>query len=160
MLIAVSGTCSPASPIPVRAYGTVTTAQHPRPVVVLEALPGRTVDRLIQECSRLRSGDLALLGLHLGAAVGYLHHQDWLHLGIQPANVVNTDGRVVLLDLSLVARPGGTSQPPPLPTRRRPPRALAEVIHACLHLDPGERPPLQEVVEGLTASSGIDLRAP
>ena len=89
-----------------RAYGTTTTLDRPRPLVVLETLAGQTVDHLVATQGRLRGGDVAMLGLQIGSAVGYLHRHGWLHLDIKPANVVNADGRAVLLDLSLAARPG------------------------------------------------------
>ena len=38
--------------------------------------------------------------------LGHLHHHDWLHLDVKPANVVVDHGRAVLIDLSLAGRPG------------------------------------------------------
>ena len=38
--------------------------------------------------------------------LGYLHHHDWLHLDVKPANVVVRGGTAVLIDLSLAGRPG------------------------------------------------------
>jgi serine/threonine protein kinase len=207
-----------AHPHLVRAYETATTLDRPRPLVILETLPGHTVDRLIGRHGRLPPGDVALLGMQLASAVAHLHHHGWLHLDIKPANIVNTAGRAVLLDLSLAARIGqpcaggtfdylspeqargeaateatdvwglgatlyealGGSPPfaahthrrpdgqrrypqaelaaPPLRTRRRSSRGLAQAIDACLHPQPTDRPSLSELTAQLAIRSGIDLR--
>jgi serine/threonine protein kinase len=207
-----------AHPHLVRAYATATTLDRPRPGVILETLPGHTVDHLIGRHGRLRGGDVALLGMQLASAVAHLHHHGWLHLDIKPANVINTAGRAVLLDLSLATRVGehcaggtfdylspeqargetateatdvwglgatlyealGGSPPfaahayrrpdgqrrypqaeltaPPLRTRRRSHRGLAEAIDACLRPAPTDRPNLSDLTALLAAWSGIDLR--
>jgi eukaryotic-like serine/threonine-protein kinase len=95
-----------AHPHLVRAYETTVTSEHPRPVVVLETLTGHTVDHLIDEHGALPGGDVALLGMQVASAVSYLHRHGWLHLDLKPSNVINVDGRAVLLDLSLAAHPG------------------------------------------------------
>lgn len=93
----------------VRAYDVV-TASDGRPVVVLETLGGETVSHLLH---RLRDAGQALdptevaeLGRQLCSVVGYLHRHDVLHRDIKPGNIVADGGRVKLIDLSLVRRPG------------------------------------------------------
>jgi serine/threonine protein kinase len=90
----------------VRAYETVTS---PDPVVILESLPGMTLEYLIESRSRrLPLGDLANLGLHLCSATRYLHGKGYLHLDLKPSNVIENGGLAKIIDLS-VARPPGAA---------------------------------------------------
>lgn len=93
----------------VRAYDIVTTADG-RPVVVLETLAGETLSHLLQPTGRARRrldpGDAAELGRQLCSVVGYLHRSGYLHRDLKPANMVVESGRITLIDLSLVRRPG------------------------------------------------------
>jgi eukaryotic-like serine/threonine-protein kinase len=90
----------------VRGYETVLTTARPRPAVVIETLPGYTVDYLIDEHGRLSPADVALLGVQLCSVVGYLHRHGWVHLDVKPGNIVEAGGRAVLLDLSVARRVG------------------------------------------------------
>jgi serine/threonine protein kinase len=93
-----------AHPHLVRAYEVIA---EPHPAVVLEPLPGDTLDRLIHEGSgRLPAAGVAGLGRQLASAVAYLHGEGILHLDLKPSNVVVHAGRATLIDLS-VARPPG-----------------------------------------------------
>lgn len=88
----------------VRAYETL---PGPPPLVVLETLSGETVAHLVDRRERrLSSVELAILGLQLCSAVGYLHRRGWLHLDLKPSNLVAEAGRVKVLDLSLARAPG------------------------------------------------------
>jgi serine/threonine protein kinase len=90
----------------VRAYETLTA---PRPLVVLETLPGETLAHLIdRRRRRLAPVELAHLGLHLCSAIHYLHRQGILHLDLKPSNVVASNGIAKVLDLSLARPPGRT----------------------------------------------------
>jgi eukaryotic-like serine/threonine-protein kinase len=93
----------------VRGYETVLTSERPRPLVVIETLPGRTVSHLLGEHGRLSAGDAAMLGVQLCSVLGYLHRHEWVHLDVKPANVVELAGRAVLLDLSMACRRGERS---------------------------------------------------
>lgn len=99
-----------------REGAILTTLDHPHlvrgyevstdpPAVVLETLPGATLDALVED-GPLSAQDTAHLGLQLASAVGYLHRHGWLHLDIKAANVVVTESRAVLIDLSHTNRPG------------------------------------------------------
>ena len=79
--------------------------EDPRPAVVMETLTGATLAALI-EGSPLPPLDTALLGRQLVSVLDYLHRRGWLHLDVKPSNVVVQGGHAVLIDLSLVARPG------------------------------------------------------
>jgi eukaryotic-like serine/threonine-protein kinase len=88
----------------VRAYEVI---ERPEPAVVLEPLPGDTLDRFLHEGrGRLPAPSVAGLGRQLAAAVAYLHGEGILHLDLKPSNVVVQAGRATLIDLS-VARPPG-----------------------------------------------------
>jgi serine/threonine protein kinase len=93
----------------VRAYETLRSADG-RPVVVLETLSGETLSHLVHRLrdagSVLDPPDVAMLGRQLCSAVGYLHRHGLLHRDVKPANIVADGGRVRLIDLSLVRRPG------------------------------------------------------
>lgn len=90
----------------VRGYDTVLTAEPVRPVVITETLPGHTLSHLVEEHGGLPPAEVAVLGIQLCSALGYLHRQGWTHLDVKPSNVVVTGGRAVLLDLSLACRTG------------------------------------------------------
>lgn len=90
----------------VRAYETVVTAVRPRPAVVIETLPGHTVDYLLDRFGRLSPADAVMLGVQLCSVLGYLHRHGWVHLDVKPGNIVEVGGRAVLLDLSVARRIG------------------------------------------------------
>lgn len=76
--------------------------------VVLETLGGETLAALAasRQERRLSARELAILGLHLCSAVGYLHGQGLLHLDLKPANVVADAGRARVIDLGAARAPG------------------------------------------------------
>ena len=87
----------------VRGYET----RVPEPAVAMETLTGETLAHLIDRRQRrLSAPELAFLGLHLAAAVGYLHRQGYVHLDLKPSNIVSEAGRAKLIDLSTARRPG------------------------------------------------------
>ena len=86
----------------VRCYET---CMAPLPALVLETLGGRTLSALLDD-EELTAPEIAFLGLHLAAAVRYLHRHDVLHLDLKPSNVIETGGRAILLDLSVARSPG------------------------------------------------------
>ena len=95
-----------AHPHLVRGYETVLTQSRPRPAIVIETLPGRTLSYLIEQQGRLRPADAAMVGVQLCSVLAYLHRNGWVHLDVKPANIVELGGRVVLLDLSVGRRIG------------------------------------------------------
>jgi serine/threonine protein kinase len=93
-----------AHPHIVRAYEVHT---RPRPFVVLEALPGETLSRVIERRRRgLPARDLAFLGIHLCSALQYLHRHGILHLDLKPSNVICQAGIARVIDLGLAKGPG------------------------------------------------------
>jgi serine/threonine protein kinase len=88
----------------VRCYETI---EEPSPVVILEAVGGRTLSDLIHRGEReLSVRELAFLGLHLCSALRYLHGKGRLHLDLKPSNVISEGGRAKLIDLGLARAPG------------------------------------------------------
>ena len=69
----------------VRAYEVIA---RPEPTVILEPLPGDTLDHLVHEGSgRLPAAAVAGLGRQLASAVAYLHGEGVLHLELKPSNI-------------------------------------------------------------------------
>jgi eukaryotic-like serine/threonine-protein kinase len=88
----------------VRAYELLS---RPEPAVVLETIGGATLAYLIQARSRrFPANEVALLGLQLASAVGYIHRHGYLHMDVKPSNIVCDAGIAKLIDLSVVRRPG------------------------------------------------------
>jgi serine/threonine protein kinase len=88
----------------VRCYDVLRT---PAPVVILETLTGATLAHLVDCVPRIALGDLAMLGLHLCSAIGYLHRRAGvLHLDLKPSNVIAEHGRARIIDLSIARAPG------------------------------------------------------
>ena len=90
-----------AHPHLVRGYEVI---DGPRPGLVIETLPGATLAALVDD-GALGVADTALLGRQLVSVLGYLHRHGWLHLDVKPENVVVQEGRAILIDLGLAARP-------------------------------------------------------
>jgi serine/threonine protein kinase len=88
----------------VRAYEVV---HAPDPIVILETLAGETLAHLIaRRRRRLSLYEVAVLGIHVCSAAHYLHRQGFLHLDLNPSNIVAECGRAKVLDLSTAQRPG------------------------------------------------------
>jgi serine/threonine protein kinase len=76
-------------------------------LVVTETLTGSTLGHLLATTPRrLGAAEIAHLGMHLGAAISYLHRHGWLHLDLKPGNIVAEAGRAKVIDLSIARRPG------------------------------------------------------
>jgi serine/threonine protein kinase len=94
----------------VRAYEITRALGDQRPVVVLETLGGETLSHLVHRLElggrRIPVADVAMLGVQLCSAIGYIHRQGWLHLDLKPSNIVVDAGRAKVIDLSIARRPG------------------------------------------------------
>lgn len=86
----------------VRAYACMT---RPRPVLVLETLPGATLEYLLDE-GPLSLEETVALGQQLCSALHYLHGRGVLHLDLKPSNIISACGVAKLLDLSIAQPPG------------------------------------------------------
>jgi serine/threonine protein kinase len=93
-----------AHPLLLRGLATFT---HPDLVVIVETVPGPTLEDIIEERSRrLPAADLCHLGRQVAAATHYLHSSGYLHLDIRPSNIIGHGGIAKLIDLSLARPPG------------------------------------------------------
>ncbi|MFC5952410.1 serine/threonine-protein kinase [Pseudonocardia lutea] len=87
----------------VRAYETI---ELPTAILILEALPGQTLDHLIDTIRRpIPARSIGILGLHLCSAIQYLHRHNVLHLDLKPSNIICSQGLAKILDLSLAGPP-------------------------------------------------------
>jgi serine/threonine protein kinase len=87
----------------VRAYEL---RDRPHPVLIMEALPGMTVEYWLGEQGRLTTSNLVHLANHVTSAVAYLHVKGTLHLDLKPGNLLASGGLVRVIDFSLARRPG------------------------------------------------------
>ncbi len=84
--------------------------EDPQPVLILETLPGDTLETILEERQRrLPLAEVVYLGLHLCSAMHYLHRHRLLHLDLKPSNIISVGGAAKVLDLS-IARPPGRGQ--------------------------------------------------
>ncbi|PKW19064.1 serine/threonine-protein kinase [Saccharopolyspora spinosa] len=89
----------------VRAYDLV-GGEH-GPVVVLETLSGATLSHLVEtRTRRLTAAELAHLGQHLCSAMAYMHDHGYLHLDLNPGNIIADMGRARVIDLNFARQPG------------------------------------------------------
>src|SRR5690242_14476043 len=87
----------------VRAYELI---QRPHPILVMETLPGVTLEYLLEEDGAQPAEFVALLGRHLCSALHYVHGKGYLHADLKPGNIVLSLGIARLIDFSLARRPG------------------------------------------------------
>lgn len=72
------------------------------PYLVMEYVPGQTLDHWLEPAERPPVKGLAFLGAAVAIAVHSLHQQNTCHLDLKPANVlIRQDGSAVLLDFGL-----------------------------------------------------------
>jgi serine/threonine protein kinase len=85
-----------------RAYAVYTDP----PMVILEVLTGKTLERQLLDGGALPAEQVACLGVQLCSVLHYLHRQPLLHLDMKPSNIVCERGLAKVLDLSIARRPG------------------------------------------------------
>lgn len=78
-----------AHPHLVRAYAVL---ERPRAAVVMETLTGDSLASLLDQRTRLRPGDVAILGAQVASALRYLHAHGWVHCDVTAGNVI-AEGR-------------------------------------------------------------------
>ena len=91
-------------PLLLRGLATFT---RPEVVVIVETVPGPTLEDTIEErYRRLPAASICHLGTQVAAATHYLHSCGYLHLDIRPSNIIGHGGIAKLIDLSLARPPG------------------------------------------------------
>ena len=75
-----------AHPVLVRSFGACVDCRFPH--LVLEHLEGPTLDALVARDGPLALEQLLPLGLHVAAALHYLHAEGVVHLDVKPSNIV------------------------------------------------------------------------
>ena len=111
----------------VRAYEL---CREPQPTLILEALPGMTLEYWLSEVERLEQNDLVHLAEHLCSAVTYLHNCGVLHLDLKPGNLLCSYGVVRVIDLSLARPPGRGHRGAGTHVYLAPEQALGEIVGA------------------------------
>jgi eukaryotic-like serine/threonine-protein kinase len=90
----------------VRIYDVLPT--EPRPWIVMEYLPARSLQQVINEEGPLAPTRVAAVGLSVLAALQAAHGAGVVHRDVKPSNVLlAADGRVVLTDFGLATFEGG-----------------------------------------------------
>jgi serine/threonine protein kinase len=96
----------------VQVYDLVEEAGHPW--IVMEALPGRTLEAALREDGPLPVDQATSIGLRLLDALQATHRAGIVHRDVKPSNLQLCDGpRVVLTDFGIASatddRPGGST---------------------------------------------------
>ncbi len=77
--------------------------EGPRPYLVLEFLDGPRLSTLVRRFGPLTAEQLVPLGIEIGSALAYLHHEGLVHLDVKPQNLI-MGARPRLIDLSIARR--------------------------------------------------------
>ncbi|GAA2605294.1 serine/threonine-protein kinase [Actinomadura fulvescens] len=81
-----------------------------RPCIVMDLLPGRSLDAVLAEDGPLPPERVAGIGLDVLAALRAAHERGVLHRDVKPANIfLRTDGRAVLTDFGIASLAGDTT---------------------------------------------------
>lgn len=85
----------------VRCYGIAEET-----CVLMEFLEGPTLRRLMatEPDGRLKLSDALRTGIHLAAALDFIHARGYVHLDVKPRNVVIVHGRPVLFDFGIARK--------------------------------------------------------
>ena len=98
-----------------------------QPYMVMEAVPGRTLENLIATRGPMPLEDLIEIGAAIARALHAIHRAQVIHLDVKPANMIlHPDGHIVLLDFGfahhaqcpiLGSRPPAPARSPPWASR-------------------------------------------
>lgn len=97
-----------------REVDTLRRVRHPRVAAVIDAdvdgdlpylvtqfVPGRSLERLVQEDGPLPIGDVVRLGRSLADALQAIHAAHVVHRDVKPPNVLLVDGEPVIIDFGI-----------------------------------------------------------
>lgn len=103
----------PTGPAPAAAPGEeIADAGAARPWLLLDLVPGISLDRWIARDGALPEPIVRRLGARLARALAAMHAAGWVHGDVKPENVrLDEDGRAVLVDLGFARRAGAADAP-------------------------------------------------
>jgi len=141
-------------PATVRVYDIVEDAGDPW--IVMEALPGRTLEEILHNEGPLPVDLVTSLGLRLLDALQATHRAGLVHCDVKPGNVQLCDGgRVVLTDFGIASTVGNGSSTPPQWIAGSPPYMSPERVHG------GEFGPASDLFSlGATLYAAVEGRSP
>jgi eukaryotic-like serine/threonine-protein kinase len=91
----------------VRIYDVV--AGQPRPWIVMEYVPSRSLQQILEQDGPLPPPEAARIGLGVLAALVAAHRAGVLHRDVKPSNVLLSEDRVVLTDFGLATLAGDST---------------------------------------------------
>jgi hypothetical protein len=91
----------------VRIYDVI--AGRPHPWIIMEYVPGRSLQEVIEQDGPLSPAHAARIGLGVLAALVAAHRAGVLHRDVKPSNVLLSAGRVVLTDFGLATLAGDST---------------------------------------------------
>jgi eukaryotic-like serine/threonine-protein kinase len=91
----------------VRIYDVVTAEPHPW--IVMEYVPSRSLQQVLEEDGPMRPAEAARIGLGVLAALVAAHRAGVLHRDVKPSNVLLAEDRVVLTDFGLATLAGDST---------------------------------------------------
>ena len=91
----------------VRIYDVV--AAEPHPWIIMEYVPSRSLQQVLEEDGPMRPAEAARVGLGVLAALVAAHRAGVLHRDVKPSNVLLAEDRVVLTDFGLATLAGDST---------------------------------------------------
>jgi hypothetical protein len=82
------------------------TEYHDSPAIIMELVPGRSLDEVLRSAGRLSPLRVAEIGLSLVRALQAAHEVGIVHRDLKPANVLLCDDRVIITDFGIASLTG------------------------------------------------------